>query len=377
MRILLSNYLETTAAGGINTTVSRVSKSLAERGHTVRVFQANPAGKTRHESLDGFEIHRTGDQRHNRLYGFDPGLRAPIESYVRDTNPQLIHVHGYHTLFSPEVIFMVKRIAPSVPVVFSPHLGPTSHNTWAGAYAWNAYAGLISRWLRKSVDRIVADSSYERAIITESLGFPKERVTVIGLGVERIEQTPKGPREGTPRLLYAGYLNKYKGVDYVIKTLHSLKTRLRMDARLTIIGEGDYEDELRRLVARLGLEGSVKWRDFVPYGELLDAMRQADIFLQLSRCEAFGVVVAEALASGTPAIVARTTALAEFASEPGCFVVDWPPDPDIVAELVARLWSDSPQVGPFTERIRTWDSVALEYEKLYRAFTMRGSGGEP
>lgn len=365
MKILLTNYMETTAPGGINTTVSRISRSLAMRGHVIRVIQANPFGRPRHEILDGFEICRIGERKHNRTYGFDPGLHTPLEKYLRSSNPQVIHVHGYHTLFSPEVIFMIKRIAPAAPVVFSPHFGPTSHNTWTGSYVWSAYAGLMSRWLCRNVDRVIADSRYESMAITKDLGFPKEKVTVVGLGVERIERVPKGPRGDVLRLLYAGYLNKYKGVDHVLETLQRLTQRMRLRAKLTIIGDGDYENELRRLAERLGVEQSVNWRGFMPYHELLDAMRQADIFIQLSQCEAFGIVVAEALALGTPAVVAKTTALAEFASEPGCFVVDWPPDPDVVASLVARLWENPPEVGPFSERIRTWDQVALEYEKLY------------
>ena len=102
------------------------------------------------------------------------------------------------------------------------------------------------------------------------------------------------------------------------------------------------------------------------YGkELYEKFRDADIFLLLSRSENYGIVVAEALALGTPCIVANTTALSEFTKEPGCSGIDYPPDPKELAELIIKIHESDVKVGPFSNKIRTWDEVAKDYEKVY------------
>jgi glycosyltransferase involved in cell wall biosynthesis len=94
-------------------------------------------------------------------------------------------------------------------------------------------------------------------------------------------------------------------------------------------------------------------------------MKRADLLVLLSNSEAYGIVVAEALALGTPCIVADSTALHEFVAEPGCFGVDYPPDSQKVARLITEVFESTAQVGPFSGKIRTWEAVGRAYERLY------------
>ena len=96
--------------------------------------------------------------------------------------------------------------------------------------------------------------------------------------------------------------------------------------------------------------------------------KKSDIFLLLSQSENYGIVVPEALTMGTPVIVTKRTALNEFLNEPGCFGVDYPPDPKEVANLILKIYKSDIKVGPFTKKIRTWNEVALDYEQLYLRF---------
>jgi glycosyltransferase involved in cell wall biosynthesis len=99
---------------------------------------------------------------------------------------------------------------------------------------------------------------------------------------------------------------------------------------------------------------------------LLRLYREADILLLLSISENFGTVVAESLSMGTPTIVTGNTALHEFVNEPGCFEVKYPPDIVELADLILELCEKPVRVGPFSNKIRTWGDVALEYERLYQ-----------
>ena len=110
------------------------------------------------------------------------------------------------------------------------------------------------------------------------------------------------------------------------------------------------------------------WKNFAPHDEILDEMERSDIFLLLSKSEGYGIVVAEALAMGTPSIVTNGTALEEFTNENGCFGVNFPPDPDEVADLILDINKNHVKTGPFVKKIRTWDKITEDYEKLYMDF---------
>ena len=134
---------------------------------------------------------------------------------------------------------------------------------------------------------------------------------------------------------------------------------------LTIIGDGPEKKRLQRLAEKLGTTDKIEWRSFLRRKEFINMIKKADVFLLLSESEAYGIIVAEALALGTPVIVTKRTALKEFLNEPGCFGVDYPPNPEEVAELILKIVDSDVKVGPFSKKIRTWDEVVEDYERVY------------
>ena len=136
-------------------------------------------------------------------------------------------------------------------------------------------------------------------------------------------------------------------------------------ASLTIVGAGPERTNIIRLIRDRDLEAHVTLKPFLAPADLVGEMKRADLLLLLSNSEAYGIVVAEALALGTPCIVTNATALHEFIAEPGCFGVDYPPDPKKVARLIAEVFEGTAQVGPFSGKTRTWGAVGLAYEQLY------------
>jgi glycosyltransferase involved in cell wall biosynthesis len=120
------------------------------------------------------------------------------------------------------------------------------------------------------------------------------------------------------------------------------------------------------LAKELQVDDRITWKASLTQTELLRELQAADVLLLLSKSEAYGIVVAEALSAGTPCIVANTTALREFATEPGCFGVESPSNPKAVAELVLYIHENDIRVGPFSNKIRTWGKVVQNYEAIYQ-----------
>ena len=383
MKILLVTYMESTHPGGINKIVREIAKNIAKLGHETIVLQPNPANLPNEETYEGFKIIRVSSLFDKYFYGLSYGIYQYLKNNLKDINPDIIHVNGYHTLQSIEVIHTIKGINPDIPLVFSPY-HDIAPGTLAGKYFMNVHNFFGKRAVNKC-DYITSVSQFEADSTLEILKVDPNKLQVIPSGVDifdnpenleidfskdivKVNMSRDIKEDQKINLLYAGYLITRKGVDFILKSLDALVHDLGIkNVTLTIVGEGPENNNLIQLSKDLKLEEYVVWKPFLSRDKLIQKIKQSDIFMLLSRSEAYGITVAEALTLGTPCIITENTALKEFSMEPGCFVVDYPPDPQKVADLIINVYQNEVTIGPFTEKIRPWDKVSEDYERLYEA----------
>lgn len=130
------------------------------------------------------------------------------------------------------------------------------------------------------------------------------------------------------------------------------------------MGGGPYKRSLEREALNLGVSGRVRFSEGLSREELLARYRNASVFVLLSKYEAFGIAVAEALASGLPCIVCRTSALAEWIDNESCFGIGYPINIKELSGLVTKA------VGlPAVRRhgMMDWNEVAEKTAKVYSA----------
>jgi len=381
MKVLFVNYMETTHPGGINMVVREIAKNIADMGHESIVLQPNPANLPDEEIYDGFRIIRISSHLDKYFYGLSLGIYQFLKNNLKEINPDVIHVNGYHTLQSIEVIHTIKSIDPNIPLIFSPH-HDVAPGTLAGKYFMNIHNYFGKRAIEKC-DFITSVSQFEAESTMELLNVDPNKLKVIPnginvldnpesseidlskdiIGVDESKDIKKGKNIN---LLYTGYLITRKGVDFLLKSLNALVHDLNVkNVTLTIIGEGPENKNLLELSKDLKLDKYIEWKPFLSRDKLIKKIKQSDIFMLLSRSEAYGITVAEALALGTPCIITERAALKEFSNEPGCFVVDYPPEPQEVAGSILDVYKKDVTIGPFTEKIRPWNKISKDYEELY------------
>lgn len=368
MKIILINYMETLSPGGINTVVRETAKNLSSNGHEVIVIQPNPMNFKKIEHFEGFKIIRIKSKFSKYFYDLSIEMYKYLKRNLEELNPNVVHVHGYHTLLSIEIIYLIKRINYKIPIIFSPHFGILSHDSFAGKNLFHNYNNFIGKWIVNYTDTIISASFYESENIAKYLEVPNEKITVVSHGINCIDLYKEKEENNAINLLFVGYLLELKGIQYIIETLHELIYNRKVKTYLKIVGEGPYENELKKLAEKLNVTQFIVWENFIPHSQiekLNSFYKKSDIFLLLSQSENYGIVVQEALAMGTPVIVTKRTALNEFLNEHGCFGVDYPPNSKEVADLVMKIYENNLNVGPFSDKIRTWDKVTSDYEKVY------------
>ena len=145
-----------------------------------------------------------------------------------------------------------------------------------------------------------------RALIAEAeLDSPNPANTSERLPDERNAQRLSGFLAGErPTVVYFGKLLHNKGVHVLLEALAGL------DARAVIVGFGDYRAELERLAD----PGTTLFTGPLDHRHLVHLLALADVCVVPSIFpEAFGMVAAEAAATGCPPLVARHSGLAEVA----------------------------------------------------------------
>ncbi|SDI59474.1 glycosyltransferase family 4 protein [Pseudomonas panipatensis] len=202
--------------------------------------------------------------------------------------------------------------------------------------------------------RILTDSHFVADEIRAHFGLPEQRVVVAPLGyaprfhprsAEALRDTlaPFGLAAGG-YLLCVGTLEPRKNLELALRAYLRLPAVLRARFPLLIAGMPGWRSE--QLNATLGpalASGQVRLLGYQSDQVLAELLAGARLLLFPSRYEGFGLPVLEAMASGVPVVLARTSSLPEVAGEAGCFVA--PDDDEAMAEAMLRLLEDDEEWG--------------------------------
>jgi glycosyltransferase involved in cell wall biosynthesis len=230
----------------------------------------------------------------------------------------IVHAAELHTWFSAQAAGLRERLGFRLVLT-----------VWETIPALNAYRWPRERVYRKRVlraaDRMLpATERARRALLLE--GVASERMEVCYPGIDTGRFTAAGVpalERGEHLILSPGRLVWEKGHQDVIRAVAALQSGLVGPApamRLLIVGSGPERARLERHARDLGLEGRVEFRDTVPYDEMPALYRQASgmVLASLPRRgweEQFGMVLAEAMASGTAIVAARSGAIPEVVGD--------------------------------------------------------------
>lgn len=157
-----------------------------------------------------------------------------------------------------------------------------------------------------------ADSEKDNLL---KLGWNKN-ITVIGNCVDVDAIKMKKSWKRTKTILFLSRVHVKKGINFFIEAAASLRDELD-GYRIKIAGPGDeaYVEELKALSVKLGVQDKVDFIGPVFGDKKFDLYREADLFVLPTHSENFGIVVAEALACGTPVITTKGTPWNELETE--------------------------------------------------------------
>lgn len=195
-----------------------------------------------------------------------------------------------------------RRLAGYVPMAFA-----SRHMRFRGGAMRDWIAGHIVR----RMDLWITISSQQRHLLMDRWHV-KPPVLVVSnrpaiLG--RAAPPARQPAAGALRVLFAGRFDaNQKGLDWLCERLRARRSQWMGELRFTFKGEGGFGPELVRLSDDLGSSHV----EVQPWGDVAQAMNQADVLLLPSRFEGVPLIALEATHYGVPVVASTCAGVSEL-----------------------------------------------------------------
>jgi glycosyltransferase involved in cell wall biosynthesis len=241
--------------------------------------------------------------------------------------------------------------------------------------ALGLFDATLNRMVRRGATAYTAHCTAAKEFAEKKLKVPAGRIRVINVGVDTSLFKPSSGetplKDGDLKILTVARLHPYKGLEYLIKAMEAVRKN-RPGAVLYIMGRGASAQDLKALASKMGLDDAVRFVETpVPNYEMPPIYSSADIYVQPSVIEPYGIAVLEAMACGKPTICARVGGMMDTVDDHTTGRLVNPADPLALSDAIIELSGDPKAAEAMGRRAREravenfdWLVIARKYKEL-------------
>jgi glycosyltransferase involved in cell wall biosynthesis len=248
-----------------------------------------------------------------------------------------------------------------IPRSFRPSIVVEVHGDWRTATrlygsrsrrVLSIPADAIGAWAVRGADVVRVIGDYTERLV-RAVGFtgPVERFVAFTGGLEAFLRTPTVPSPTASRVLFAGVLEPYKGVDVLLDAWRRVVAQ-RPDAELVIAGDGMHARKLHAAAKDLG--ASVRFVGHVGRDRLRDLIDEASFVVLPSRSEGLGRIVLEAYARNRPVLGTNVGGIPELVQAAWTGELVEAGDAEALADAIRRLFADPSRTAEMGEDAGAW-----------------------
>lgn len=348
-------------ADGRSIHTQRWAEYFSERGHEVHLITYDPMD----HSLPGVTEHVLTSRTKNLYLAFIPRHLA-IKKIVDKVKPDLIHAH-----FIAKYGFHLPGLCRC----------PTIVSAWGDdVLILPKKSRLIHHYTKKvldGVDLIYAISRNIGSHIVDDFSIPASKVHYLPFGIDTDMFAPKSVSVSTESPTIEVFSNRGFFPVYDNETLvkgFAIAYEKDCQLRLTLKGDGPLEEQVKNLVASLGLSDVITFRTKTDYTDVPDDYRRSHLFITTSLSDGTPVSILEAMASGLPCIATSVGGIPEWIEDRTTGILIPPGSPEAVAEAILTLAADPvlrSSIGitarEFVIRNGQWDTLMAQAEKDYQS----------
>lgn len=339
MRIGLFSDAYIPEISGVTTTVRWLKEELESLGHVVYVYAPHYSGV---EDESGIFRFRSG------TFAFHKASRValPFNLAASRSFKDLDVLHS-HSPFSMGLVAIGVAMRYHIPHVHTYHthlmedrrylprpLRPREQET----------AKIISAFCNRCTLITAPSTPIKEELLSYGVRRP---ITVFPFGVKLslFEQPPTWDARSELNipdqaqiLLYAGRLAMEKNLPFLISAYQKIHKELPASV-LVLAGDGPLRASTEEQVREMGIADSVRFAGFLDHPRLVDLYKTSDLFVFASKTETQGLVLAEAMAGGTPAVAVGALGVLDVVQD-GINGILVPEDEQVFVEQTLSLMRD-------------------------------------
>jgi glycosyltransferase involved in cell wall biosynthesis len=318
----------------------RLAVALRDVGVEVRVIAPSGPDLASREDLDGIHVERfryapsgfenlayTGNMASEVAGSWS--ARAALTTFLGaeffrsswenwSFRPDVIHAHWW---FPSGVIGLSLATLSRRPLI------TTLHGTDVRLASQVKASRTIFRSVLRKSSSVTTVSNWLAAETMQISPDTRPLVAPMPVAVEKF--FPHGSKEKN-RFLFAGRLNRQKGLDHLLRAFAVMKELAMLD----VVGEGSDASNLKLLASQLGVSDRVSWHGQLNQHDLVKMYQSATAVVVPSTDEGLGLVAAEALLCETPVVAFRSGGLTDIVEHDRTGILVTPGE---TAELAAAM----------------------------------------
>lgn len=361
MKILIISEMSVPySIGGGEVRYALLARELAKRGHDVTWLSMRQRRSPDEDMIDGVRYLHRGPRITN------PPSR-PLAAMVRFMLTAFFHIltHRYD-------IIDTQTYAPLPPVWLACLLSrqkmvATIHDTSSKPTATSGgddqWLSARDRWIVRPIEKLLYRLPYRkivavsRAVADDLLNrfrVKPSRITVVpnGIDVATIDAAPVSDKPVD--LLFVGRVIPHKHVEDFLEAVARLVAARRSGGgppiAAAVVGGGPLIPRMRQKAESLGLAHEVEFTGDLPvHAEVVGRMKAARVLVLPSTREGFGLVLAEAMACGTPCVAYDVPPVRETLADGEAGLLAPPRDVESLTAAIATLLGDAAVREPLIE----------------------------
>ncbi|MFH1661824.1 MAG: glycosyltransferase family 4 protein [Candidatus Falkowbacteria bacterium] len=289
--------------GGMGNSVFELCKSLSKQGHNITVFTP------KYKSLAKKGEALLYGENNFKVVKLSPFLRFGNGAFLPQLlwklkNFDIVHLH-YPFFGGAEMVWLLKLLNPKIKLIIHYHMDSKLSFVFK---IFSAPSKFIFNSLFENASAITCASLdyVKNSGISKIYKKYNHKFYEISFGVDinKFKSEENKKIDNKLNILFVGGLDKahyFKGLGILLKAVSGFK---KNSYKLRIVGDGNLREKYKEQAEKLGIKKFIKFAGRVSDEDLPDHYRKADVFVlpSINRCEAFGLVLLEAMACGTPVI---------------------------------------------------------------------------
>lgn len=378
MNILIVDYEYPPVGGGGGIVTRSVAEAFAKNDHQVFVVTMRIPGLLSYEEINCVKIYRVRSLRKSRahcppipLYLFPIFsllriLRICLKNKIAVINAHFVVPSGPSSLIAAKVF----KIPLFTNAIGADIYDPTRYKKQrflldiAVKFVLNN-SRLVFCLSSDMVDRVEKLTKTNIKLVPQSVDtsifYPRETTAI---------KAKLGIQSDGPIVLTLARLVKRKSIETALRAVVKV---IRSFPELTyiVVGEGPDKERLQQITQDLGISKNVLFAGRISDDDLPACYSLADVFVLSSLHEAFGIVILESMACGTPVVVSEVGGMIDLVEEGVTGFLCPIGDVDAFSNRIQGIISDSDLLRKMSDSART--QVAQKYSpdaifKQYKAY---------